>query len=63
MFQLTSVPELSDVVVTFLNSIVVLTPNGNFLGCANTTFGERGRTKMLISTFLKSQTVVEYFQT
>jgi hypothetical protein len=30
MFQLTSVPVLSDVVVTFLTSITVLAPNGNF---------------------------------
>jgi hypothetical protein len=30
MFQLRSVPVLSDVVVTFLRSITVLTPNGNF---------------------------------
>jgi len=30
MFQLRSVPVLSDVVVTFLSSITVLTPNDNF---------------------------------
>jgi len=30
MFQLRSVPLLSDVVVTFLSSNIVLTPNGNF---------------------------------
>jgi len=30
MFQLTSVPVLSDVVFIFFSSIVVLTPNGNF---------------------------------
>jgi exosome complex RNA-binding protein Rrp42 (RNase PH superfamily) len=34
MFQLTSVPVLSDAVVTFFSSIVVLNPNGQFLGCA-----------------------------
>jgi hypothetical protein len=31
MFQLTSVPVLSDAVDTFCNSVVVLTPNGQFL--------------------------------
>jgi hypothetical protein len=30
MFQLASVPVLSDVVVTFLSSIVVLSSTGNF---------------------------------
>jgi len=30
MFELRSVPVLSDVNVTFLSSIIVLTPNGNF---------------------------------
>jgi hypothetical protein len=30
MFQLTGVPVLSDVAVTFLNLIVLLTPSGNF---------------------------------
>jgi len=30
MFQLTSVPGLSDAVVTFLSSIVLLTPKGRF---------------------------------
>ena len=30
IFQLRSVPVLSDVVVTFLSSIIILTPNGNF---------------------------------
>jgi len=33
MFQIKSLPVLSDVAVTFLSSIVVLTPNGNFLDC------------------------------
>jgi len=31
---------LSDVVVTFLSSIVVSTPKGQFLDCANIAFGE-----------------------
>jgi hypothetical protein len=30
MFQLTSVPELANVVLKFFSSIVVLTPNGKF---------------------------------
>jgi len=34
--QLTVVPVLSDVVVTFLSSIVVLAANGLLLGCAST---------------------------
>jgi hypothetical protein len=32
---------LSDVVVTFLSSIVVSTPKGQFLECANIAFGEQ----------------------
>ena len=30
MFQLASVPVLSDAIVTFLSSILLLSPNGNF---------------------------------
>jgi hypothetical protein len=30
MFELTSVPVLSDVFVTFFSSVIVLTANGNF---------------------------------
>jgi len=40
---------LSDVVVTFRNSIVVLTPNGQFWGCVNTASWER----FLVVTFHK----------
>ena len=38
VFQLTSVPVLSGVVV-FLRSVVLLTPNGQVLGCANIALG------------------------
>ena len=41
MLGLRSVPVLSDSDVTFLKLIVVLTPNGNFLGYAITGFSER----------------------
>jgi hypothetical protein len=41
MFRLTSVPVLSDVIVIYLRSIVVLTPNGQFLDCAIIAFSER----------------------
>ena len=41
MFQLTSVPVLSDGVAIFLSSIVVLTANGQFLGCVTVTFSGR----------------------
>jgi len=40
MFQLSSVQVLSDVVVTFLRAIAVLTPNGQFLDSATTAFSE-----------------------
>ena len=33
-------PLLSNVAVIFLSSIVVLIPNGKFLGCANIAFSE-----------------------
>ena len=40
MFQLGSVQVLSDVVVTFLRAIVLLTPNGQFLDSATAAFNE-----------------------
>ena len=41
MFQLTSVPVLSDAVVMFFSTIVVLTSNGQFVGCATIALSER----------------------
>jgi len=41
MFQLTNLRLLWVVVVIFWNSIIVLTPNGNFWDCATITFSER----------------------
>jgi hypothetical protein len=35
------VPVLSDVVVIILSSIVVITANGQLLGCVTTAFSER----------------------
>jgi len=40
MFQITSAPVLSHVVV-FFSSIAVLTANGQFVGCAFTVSSER----------------------
>jgi len=34
-------PLLSDVVLKFLSSIIVLTPNGQFLDCAAIAFSKR----------------------
>jgi hypothetical protein len=53
MFQLNSVPALSDVVVIFFNSIVVLIPNAKFLGCANIAFSERHNLRLF--SFLNYQ--------
>jgi hypothetical protein len=41
MFRLRIVPVLSGVVVTFLSSTVVLTPNGQLLDSATIAFSER----------------------
>ena len=41
MFQLTSGPVFSDVTVTLLSSVVVLTPNGQFSGYSTFAFCER----------------------
>jgi hypothetical protein len=41
--EMTIVLLLSDLFVIFLSSIVVLTPNGQFLGCAIIVFSERYR--------------------
>ena len=40
-FELTRVLILSDIAVVFLSSVVILTPNGQFLDCASTAFSER----------------------
>jgi hypothetical protein len=41
MFQLKCVPVLSDIAVTFLSSVVVLTPHGKFLDCVPVSFSQR----------------------
>jgi len=41
MFQRTNLRLLWVVVVIFRNSIIVLTPSGNFWDCATITFSER----------------------
>jgi hypothetical protein len=40
MFQLSSVQELSHVVVTFVRAIVLLTPNGQFVDSVTAAFSE-----------------------
>ena len=51
MFQLTIVPLLSDVDVTFLGSIVVLTANGQLSGCATVAFSERHKITLIHPSF------------
>jgi hypothetical protein len=41
VFQLINVPVLSHVVLIYFSSIVVLTPNGQFLNCASMAFSEQ----------------------
>jgi len=41
MFQLRSVPLLSDVAAIFMTSVLVLTPHGQVLGCTTIAFSQR----------------------
>jgi hypothetical protein len=58
IFQLTSVPVLSDVI--YLSSIVFIIANGQFLGCATTAFSERlCRPQMTLLTSLTSSKLAQ----